>query len=136
MKRNLFAILLTPVLACLLQPLFAETADNFNSRSGLRLTEVKGYLQGNCWFFSDFDVNRNGWTPNMEGDGAMISGSGASATERTGIYTPLLDMKGSISLGFIYKFNQPVQNRRWIKVYAADANNKSRFLLDSLELTG
>jgi Bacterial Ig domain len=136
MKRNLFAILLTPVLACLLQPLFAETADNFNSRSGLRLTEVKGYLQGNCWFFSDFDVNRNGWAPNMEGDGAMVSGTGASATEMTGIFTPLLDIKGAVSLSFIYKFNQPVQNRRWIKVYAADANNKTRFLLDSLELTG
>ena len=136
MKRNLFAILLTPVLACLLQPLFAETSDNFNSRSGLRLTEVKGYLQGNCWFFSDFDVNRNGWAPNMEGDGAMVSGAGASATEMTGIFTPLLDMKSNISVSFIYKFNQPVQNRRWIKIYATDANNKSRFLLDSLELTG
>lgn len=136
MKRNLFSILLTPVLACLFQPLFAETADNFNSRSGLRLTEIKGYLQGNCWFFADFDVNRNGWSPNMEGDGAMVSGTGASATEMTGIFTPLLDMKGTMPLSFIYKFNTAVHDRRWIKVYAADATNKPLFLLDSLELTG
>jgi len=136
MKRNLFFILLTAVLALGWQSLSAETADNFNSRSGLRLTEVKGFLQGNCWFFSDFDVNRNGWVPNMEGDGAMVSGTGASATEKTGIYTPLLDIQGSTPLSFIYKFNQPVNDRRWIKIYAADANDKSLFLLDSLELTG
>lgn len=136
MKRNLFALLLTPALACALQPVFAETADNFNSRSGLRLTEIKGYLQGNCWFFSDFDVNRNGWSPNMEGDGAMVSGSGSSATERTGIYSPLLDMNDHLSLSFSYKFSQTVNDRRWIKIYAADASDKPLFLLDSLELTG
>jgi hypothetical protein len=135
MKRNLFTLLFTPALALLLQTASAEISDNFNSRSGIRLSEVKGYLQGNCWFFSDFDVNRNGWTPNMEGDGAMVSGTGASATERTGIYTPLLDLPASTPLSFSYKFNIPVQDRRWIKVYAVDASEHSQ-LLDSLELTG
>lgn len=112
------------------------TTDNFNSRPGIKLSEVKGYLQGNCWFFSDFDVNRSGWAPNMEGDGAMVSGTGASATERTGIYTPLLDLSASVQLSFIYSFNQPVSDRRWIKIYAADGNDNALFLLDSLELTG
>jgi hypothetical protein len=135
MKRNLFSLLLTPALAILFQTASAEVADNFNSRSGIRLSEVKGHLQGNCWFFSDFDINRSGWTPNMEGDGAMVSGTGASATERTGIYTPLLDLPAGTPLSFTYKFNLPVRDRRWIKVYAVDANEKSR-LLDSLELTG
>lgn len=115
---------------------FAGIADNFNSRNGIALSEVKGYLQGNCWFFSDFDVNRNGWSPNLEGDGAMVSGSGASATETTGIYTPLLDINGPVSISFKYKFNLPVQDRRWIKIYAAYANDKTAFLLDSIELTG
>src|SRR5580693_7793310 len=109
MKRNLFTLLLTPALAILLQTVQAESktlpnagaiSDNFNSRSGIRLSEVKGYLQGNCWFFSDFDVNRNGWAPNMEGDGAMVSGAGASATERTGIFTPLLDLNGTVTVSF------------------------------------
>ena len=144
MKRNLFSLLLTPALAIFFQTVQAESktlpntgtiSDNFNSRSGIRLSEVKGYLQGNCWFFSDFDVNRNGWTPNMEGDGAMVSGTGASATERTGIYTPLLDLPASTPLSFSYKFNLPVQDRRWIKIYAVDANEHN-LLLDSLELTG
>ena len=136
MKRNLFAILFASALATAFQPVSAEIADNFNSRAGIRLSEVKGYLQGNCWFFSDFDVNRNGWTPNMEGDGAMVSGTGASATERTGIYTPLLDLPASTPLSFTYKFSLPVQDRRWIKVYAVSADDRSSTLLDSLELTG
>jgi Big-like domain-containing protein len=145
MKRNFFTILLTPVLALFMQPLLAEstgenstnqTADNFNSRKGVKLAEVKGYLQGNCWFFSDFDVNRGGWAPNMEGDGAMVSGSGASATEMTGIYTPLLDLTANTNISFSYTFNLPVHDRRWLKIYATDASNKVLFLLDSLELTG
>lgn len=129
-------MLLTPVLALAMPALHAEMADNFNSRPGISLTEVKGHLQGQCWFFSDFDVNRSGWSPNMEGDGAMVSGTGASATEMTGIFTPLLDINGATPLAFSYKFNLPVQNRRWIKVYATDGNNKTIYLLDSVELTG
>jgi len=147
MKRNFFTILIASVLGIPFQPVVAESttqkivdagqiADNFNSRSGIRLSEVKGHLQGNCWFFSDFDVNRSGWSPNMEGDGAMVSGTGASATEKTGIYTPLLDLSAGTPLSFTYKFNLPVQDRRWLKVYAADANDRSVLLLDSLELTG
>jgi hypothetical protein len=114
----------------------AGITDNFNSRPGVKITEVKGYLQGHCWFFADFDVNRNGWAPNIEGDGAMVSGTGASSTERTGIYTPVLEMTAAIPVSFSYSFNQPVQDRRWLKIYAADANDKPLFLLDSLELTG
>src|ERR1700733_14683794 len=137
MKRNSLTILLSSVLAISLQasPVAnpALTTDNFNSRPGVKLSQVKGYLQGNCWFFSDFDVNRNGWAPNLEGDGAMVSGTGSSATERTGIYTPTLDMQASTAVSFMYTFNQPVQDRRWIKIYAADANDKPVALLDSLE---
>ena len=102
MKRNFFLTVLFTAL--LLQSLFAETSssitDNFNSRPGVKLTDVKGFLQGRCWFFSDFDVNRSGWTPAIEGDGAMVSGTGASATERTGIYTPLLELSASTPLSF------------------------------------
>jgi hypothetical protein len=136
MKRNFFPLLITSALILGMQPAYSATSDNFNSRNGIRLTEVKGFLQGNCWFFSDFDVNRSGWVPNMEGDGAMVSGIGASATERTGIYTPLLDLSGPVTLSFSYKFNLPVKDRRWIRVYATDANNMPAILLDSVELTG
>ena len=137
MKRNLLTVLFA---ALAFQPLFAETShsitDNFNSRPGTKLTEVKGYLQGQCWFFADFDVNRSGWSPNIEGDGAMVSGTGASATERTGIYTPLLDLGASTPVSFSYSFNQAVTHRRWIKIIALDGKENPVAVLDSLELTG
>jgi len=144
MKRNLSTVLLTAVLGCCLtlanQPSFAENppsiTENFNSRPGVRLAEVKGYLQGKCWFFADFDVNRGGWTPNIEGDGAMVSGTGASGTERTGIYTPLLDLTDGTPLSFSYSFNLPVGDRRWMKVIAIDGKENPIAILDSIELTG
>jgi hypothetical protein len=137
MKRNFLTVLFS---ALLLQSLFAETStsitDNFNSRPGVKLADVKGFLQGRCWFFSDFDVNRSGWAPNIEGDGAMVSGTGASATERTGIYTPLLELGASTPLSFSYRFNAAVTDRRWLKVLAVDGNENPVTVLDSLELTG
>ena len=141
MKRNLLTVSLTALSAFLFQSLLAapaatSTIDNFNSRPGVRLTEVKGYLQGKCWFFSDFDVNRAGWIPNIEGDGAMVSGTGSSATERTGIYTPLLDLTAGTPVSFSYSFNTAVKDRRWIRIVAIDGNNNPVATLDSLELTG
>jgi Bacterial Ig domain len=136
MKRNLLTALLISALSLAAQSVLAETSDNFNSRPGIAITSVKGYLQGNCWFFADFDVNRNGWTPRMEGDGAMVSGAGSVPTEMTGIYTPMLEIDAHTTVAFNYMFNLPVNDRRWIKIYAANADDKTLFLLDSLELTG
>jgi hypothetical protein len=137
MKRNFMAILLSCALVIAFPPLHAAgITDNFNSRPGVSLSQVKGYLQGRCWFFADFDVNRNGWAPKIEGDGAMVSGTGSCATERTGIYTPVLDMAVSTPVSFSYSFNQPVQDRRWLKIYTTDGNDVPAVLLDSVELTG
>src|ERR1700761_3784036 len=137
MKRNLLTVLFS---ALAFTPLLAETSqnitDNFNSRPGSRLTEVKGLLQGQCWFFTDFDINRGGWTPNIEGDGAMVSGTGASATERTGIYTPLLDLTSSTPVSFTYSFNMALSDRRWFKIVAVDGKENPIAILDSVELTG
>ena len=136
MKRNLLSVL---ICALAFQPSFAETSpitDNFNSRPGTRLAGIKGFLQGQCWFFSDFDINRGGWTPNIEGDGAMVSGTGASATERTGIETPLLDLSGNTPVSFAYGFNIAVSNRRWFKIVAVDGQENPVSVLDSVELTG
>jgi hypothetical protein len=137
MKRNLLTVLFSTLAFA---PLFAENSpavtDNFNSRPGTRLTEIKGLLQGQCWFFADFDINRGGWTPNIEGDGAMVSGTGASATERTGIYTPLLDLGNSTPVSFTYSFNMAVSDRRWFKIVAIDGKENPIAVLDSVELTG
>ena len=144
MKRNFSTIFFSCALLIAFFPTHAAgiannsagIADNFNSRPGVSISQIKGYLQGRCWFFADFDVNRNGWAPKIEGDGAMVSGTGASPTERTGIYTPVLDMPVSTPVSFSYTFNLPVQDRRWLKIYAADANDMPAALLDSIELTG
>lgn len=115
---------------------FAQTSDNFNSRPDAGLTELKGYLQSHCWQFHNMEINNGGWDPAIEGDGAMISGAAATATQNTGILTPLLSLNGTIDVSFKYKFSGMVTDRRWLKVYSLDLNNNVVARLDSVELTG
>jgi len=53
---------------------------------------VKAHLQDHCWFFSGLDINRDGWTPGIDGDGAMVSGAGSNPLQHGGIYSPLLEV--------------------------------------------
>jgi hypothetical protein len=116
---------------------FAQTNENFNSRPEAALPQVKSFLQGQCWQFRDFDVNNGGWDPAIEGDGAMISGAGATSTQNAGILSPQLSLVGNISVSFKYKFSAPVVERRWIKIYVTDgSNNIIGTYIDSVELTG
>ncbi len=136
MKRN-FTLLLSAWMFCAAGA-NAQTSDNFNSRPGADIPHVKGFLQGQCWKFTDFDTNNDGWAPGIEGDGAMVSGPSASATQSTGIYTPVLDIAGELTVRFKYKFNTPLGNgeRRWFKIYLTDAdNNIFGVYLDSVEVT-
>ena len=64
---------------------FAQTTENFNSRPEATLIQLKDYLQAHCWQFHDFAINNGGWDPAIEGDGAIISGTGATATQNAGI---------------------------------------------------
>ena len=82
------------------------------------------------------DINQGGWVPGIEGDGALVSGLGASSTEQTGVYTPVLQVSGNMSVSFTYQFNQDVSSRRWLKLYLVDFDNNIYAQLDSLELTG
>jgi Bacterial Ig domain/Secretion system C-terminal sorting domain len=132
MKRIIILIAITIAAA----GSFAQTSENFNSRPGTDLTQVKGFLQSNCWQFPDFDINNGGWDPGIEGDGAMVSGPGNSSTESTGIYTQLLTLYGNTNVSFKYKFSANVTDRRWIIVYLTGGNNNILFKVDSVELTG
>ena len=127
-------------LACIFVSLAvtAQTNENFNTRSGISLSQVKGYLQGRCWAFPDFDVNQNGWIPGIEGDGSMVSGPSANANQSTGIYTPVLEVPGYISISFKYKFDSDFGNgvRRWLKVYLVNYDNEIQSELDNIEFTG
>lgn len=115
----------------------AQSGDSFNSRDGVATTDVKAFLQSHCWIFTDFDVNQNSWNPGIEGDGAMVSGTGASSTGSTGIYSPVLDVPGIISISFKYKFSSSFSSptRRWIKVYLVNHENEIQSQLDEVEFT-
>jgi hypothetical protein len=115
---------------------FAQTAENFNSRTGATLTQVKSLLQSNCWQFTDFDINNGGWNPGIEGNGAMVSGLGNSSSENTGIYTQSLALMGNTQFSFKYAFNGNVTDRRWLNIYLTDGSNNILYKLDSVELTG
>ena len=115
---------------------FAQTAENFNSRPEATLPQVKAFLQSHCWQFHDFDVNNGGFDPAIEGDGAMVSGPSATSTQNTGIYTPALGIGSTTIVSFKYKFSDAVTDRRWLNIYLTDQNNNVVSLLDNIELTG
>jgi len=115
----------------------AQTSDNFNSRNGIAASQVKGYLQSNCWIFDGFDVNQ-GWTPAIEGDGAMVSAPGATDKQKNGIYSPLLNSATAVAVAFSYKMDHALaaDSRRWIRFYLTDADrNIIGPCMDSVEIT-
>lgn len=136
MKRNF--TLLVSAWILIASTAIAQNGDNFNSRTGVSVTDVRSYLQNKCWIFNDFDVNDH-WTPAIEGDGAMVSSATATATQNTGMYTPVLDVWGEVTVNFKYKFNNAISGgaRRWLKIYLTNAEGiMAGDLLDSIEFTG
>lgn len=117
--------------------LSAQTTENFNSRSGVTIEQVKPHLQNNCWILSKFNTNSNGWNPSIEGDGGMVSEAGAISNPQSGIYTPLLEVPGYISISFKYKLDGSTNAnvRRWVKIYLLNADNELQSRLDSFEIT-
>lgn len=120
------------IVACLLVTcLNAQVTENFNTRSGVALTQMKGYLQSHCWALPDFNIT--GF--NTENDGWLVPGNAISPNQHTGIYTPVLDVADNLTISFNYKFDLPFEKgtRRWIKLYLTDANNVVVKQLDSFE---
>ena len=92
----------------------AQTGDDFNSRPGTSLTEVKSFLQARCWKFPGFDVHQGGWIPGIEGDGAMVSGSTATQHQINGIYSPVLNLPGVLHVKFNWQFKGNLSYERTI----------------------
>ncbi|QEC41948.1 Ig-like domain-containing protein [Pseudobacter ginsenosidimutans] len=126
------------IIACAFMSLAAsaQTYENFNSRNGYPLNQVKTYLVGQCWIFKSADVN-SGFTPGIEGDGGIVMGPATSPTQETGFFTPALDMWGNLNVKFSYKVSGPSNGaRKWFKVYVTDVdNNIYGNYLDSVEIT-
>ena len=105
MKRTSLHSLLAVACTLLTMGANAGTHENFNSRNRTSVLTGQSYLQDQCWLFRDFEINRGGWNPGIDGDGAMVSGIATDASKFTAIFTPLVDINGRIKLSFDYKFN-------------------------------
>ena len=116
----------------------AGAGENFNSRKGISIHEIRMSLQSSCWTFHHFDVNNNGWNPKIEGDGAMVSDINALQYGNAGIYTPVLSIKSSIDVSFEYAFNEDFDaaSSRWIKICLANASNEIVQELETVDLIG
>jgi hypothetical protein len=127
MKR-IFCLIVTGLMVT---GTMAQVTENFNTRNGVAISQLKGYLQNHCWALSDFDITSS----NAESDGWLMPGAVVTANQRAGIYTPALDVPGDINISFNWQFNQAFEkgSRRWVKVYLTDPNNIIATRLDSIE---
>lgn len=102
----------------------AQVTENFNSRPGTSLYMVKPHLESKCWIFNNFNIN-DGYTPNIEGDGAMVSTVTTGSTDQSvGIFSQVVDVPGSIQVKFSYKLSDALQagQTRTIKIFLATAD--------------
>ncbi|MBO9571583.1 MAG: hypothetical protein J7497_05165, partial [Chitinophagaceae bacterium] len=116
----MFKLLILPAIFSAIS-VVAETSENFNSRNGVTIPNVKARLQNSCWSFHNFDVNQNGWNPGLEGDGAMVANIEATKYNYSGIYTPVLNVVSDITVSFDYVFNEnfSAASKRWMKICLA-----------------
>ncbi|MHA4843734.1 Ig-like domain-containing protein [Flavitalea antarctica] len=134
MKRTSLHSLLAVACTFLTVGVNAGTQENFNSRNSASLQRVKAYLQDQCWLFRDFEINRAGWTPGIDGDGAMVSGTAADDSKFTAIFTPLVKINGKMKLSFEYKFNTTLSEgaERLLTIAITDYNNNVVKELDNI----
>lgn len=116
----------------------AETSENFNSRKGVPIHNIKARLQNECWSFHHFDINADGWNPQLEGDGAMVAAADASGYHNSGIYTPVLAVSDHLDLSFEYTFNAnfAADASRWIKICLTTPANDIVQVLETIHFDG
>jgi hypothetical protein len=134
MKRGSLNLVLAAACTIVTLGAKAETKENFNSRSNTSLTRVKAYLQDQCWLFRDFEINRGGWNPRIDGDGAMVSGTAGNPRTITAITTPLVNISKSLNIKFGYRFDKALAADaiRTIKISLLDPNSTVVKELDEL----
>ncbi len=132
------ALFTRTVLVCLLVftrlSVFSQSVEDFNSRPGTPLSNLKNHLQGKCWQFPGFNLNENNGAHGIEGDGAMVSENGTATVLGSGIYTPVLDVNGTIQLSFTYKIDAEITGPQELRVYLTAPDNQIIELLDKVEL--
>jgi len=108
----------------------AQTSENFNSRPGTDLNQLKTFLITNCWQFYGCDINSD-WDPAIEGDGALISRHGNCS-----IYSPAMLINTPITISFSYKFRSVITAQRLFRIWATDAVDRVILSLDNADPTG
>src|SRR5687767_5554758 len=115
MKRILCLLVVTCLLGTASR---AQVTENFDSRNGVALSQLKGYLQNRCWTLPDVDIT--GF--NTQSNGWLVPKSTITANQHTGVYTPVLDVADQLKISFTYQFDQAFEkgSSRWVKVYLTD----------------
>jgi Bacterial Ig domain len=122
MKRIILQSCFALTAAFLTSSAFAQVNINFNTcPSAPTIGQIKGDMQGQCWMFVNMDANSCGWNPGIEGDAGMVS---TNFEQIAGLYSPVLQVPGSLAVGFKYEFNQPVSSYASIKLYLVTHNNE------------
>lgn len=113
----------------------AGVKENFNSRKGILIHDLRSNLQGSCWTFHHFDINNAGWNPRIEGDGAMVSTPGQL---NGSMYTPLLSVESDIAVSFDYSFNKNFDKNvsRSLRICLVNADNHVVKELETVRFIG
>ncbi|HYC28054.1 MAG TPA: hypothetical protein VEB42_04545, partial [Chitinophagaceae bacterium] len=122
MKRIIFRALFVFATAFTATYSSAQVNANFNTNpSAWEVNMIKGFMQGRCWQFVNMDANSCGWNPGIEGDAGMVS---TNFEQTSGLYSPMLDVPGSMAVGFKYEFNQEVSGNASIQLFLVTHNNE------------
>lgn len=138
MKRTLTGLLKALMLAMLPCAVAAQTNQDFNSTDNYTVSQVPSVLESKCWKFVEFNTDMSGNATPIEGDGSMISSQNSNLQAFKGIYTPMLDVPGMVTLNFKYAFVNPngLGHIQYLRIYLADASYNIVQLLDSVYLKG
>jgi len=133
MKRIILRALFVFATAFLTISTTAQVTANFNTNpSAWEVNMIKGFMQGRCWQFINMDANSCGWNPAIEGDAGMVS---TNFEQVSGLYSPVLDVPGSMAVGFKYEFNQEVGGNAQITIVLTNSNNEPVQELATIDVT-
>ena len=122
MKRIIYRAVFVFITAFSVTHSSAQVNANFNTNfSAYETSMIKGFYQGRCWQFINMDANSCGWNPGIEGDAGMVS---TNFEQISGLYSPVLDVPGSMAVGFKYEFNQAVGGNATIQLLLVAHNNE------------
>jgi hypothetical protein len=134
MKRIILQALFALNAAFLTTTAIAQVNANFNTcASAPTISQIKGDLQNRCWMFVNMDANFGGWDPAIEGDAAMVA---TNHHQIWGMYSPVLQVPGSLAVGFKYKFLQPVSSSAHIRFYLTTHTNEIVAELGTEDISG